>query len=243
MELQNLTKEANKLLEDMFPQKETTPEQADVIEELQPSVDAKERRKVLTFVDLYFHDHGGKYPKIKDIAYQTSLSEERVTEIIDGAAGALEARGLPEFDTQQVLDPDFVAICNMMVDPTDQRPSAAKLKMMKKSTVWWRNMLRRPDCREYYQKRIDEVFSEDMLHASKASLARLIERDDLNAIKYTHELTGTFNPAQNQVVVLSAIIQVLMEILARHVPSGTLAVIADEIENSGILPQLGAKHE
>jgi hypothetical protein len=66
-------------------------------------------------------------------------------------------------------------------------------------------------------------------------LARLIQKDDLQAIKYYHELTGRFKPqlSENNMN-LQFMIITLLEILVKHVDPSIIDVIATELEDTPV---------
>lgn len=191
-------------------------------------------RKIMTYLDRYFHDNEGRYPKIGRLAEEVGLTEEVALRLIEEECQTLlDARGLPYYDvvgTTGALDPEFMAIVNHMVDPRDVRSQAAKLKVLGRNTAWWNNQLRVPANYEYYKKRVDDVFDTQLRIDAKMATARLINKDDLPAIKYFNEWTGEFSSANQQIMSYTTVIQMLMEILTRHVTGEVLAQVANEVE-------------
>ena len=225
-------------LAEMFPVK---PEESSASPPIPvgPNNDQKNLRAILTYLDLYYHYNEGKYPSLKAIQSETNLPEQEILAILETEGNTLlKARGLPEFNTDQAygnLDPEFVAACSLMVDAGDKRSKAAKLKVLGKTSAWWSASLKKRAHADYYRKRVEEVWDNELRENAKMAVARLIERDDLQAVKHFQEYTGEFSPANAQIFNLQMIIQMLMEILARHVTPNVLASVADELEKSGVL--------
>ena len=214
------------------------------IEDLgEPPSSAKVRR-VVTVLNAHYLDNEGAYPTPKQISWMAKVPLEELPKLLEEVNILLEARGLPFYTTTLPgeIDPTFVAAVNLMVDPGDRRSTGAKLKLLGRTTAWWNAQLRRKTNRDYYRRQLERVFDEDIKDVAKTSLAALVGERDLSAIKYYHEFTGEFSPQAHEVYNLQLIIQVLMEILAKHVGTTVLASVADELEKSGVL-QIGGKSE
>ncbi len=194
---------------------------------------------VATRLDEHYHLNDGKYMTMKQLhrEYPSFHELDDFLQFLDEHVNPLlDERGLPPFNTVgDYLDHKFVAMVNVMIDPSDKRSDAAKLKERDLTTRWWNGCLRRKANREYYQTRVEAVFQESLPDAKRA-VASLINDRDLQAIKYYNEWTGAFAPQANEVQNLQLLVRVLMEVLARHVSSDVLAKVAEEIERTQ--PQL-----
>ena len=200
------------------------------------------RKEILTWLDTHFHESQGNYPSIARALkkFPHFKNENAWLDYVDENINPfLEERGLPPVDTTtDFLDPEFVALTNVMVDPSDRRSDAAKLKEYGKTTRWWRAQLRRRRNREYYQKRIDQIFDEDLVSKIKLGVTRLVETDDLNAIKFASEWTGAFAPKDQEIYNLQLLVRLLMEALAKHVTPEILATVAEELDKQAPLALL-----
>lgn len=201
-----------------------------------PSVPQREisnlARSVTTHINLFYNANDGEYPSIEMLTDLLAVPAETIRRVIDEEVNdLLDARGLPVFQTSESrLSPEFVAVCNMMADPRDLKSTAAKLKLIGKNTTWWNNMLKRRENREYFEKLVDSVWTEQIETEAKHAIAKGVSAGDLATVKYYHEFTGKFRAQDNNVINLQQIILILMEILARRVDVDTLALVADEME-------------
>ncbi len=196
-------------------------------------------RRIVTYLDTYYNLNEGKYPSLGAIEKELRLEAEFILEALEeDGNNLLSTRGLPAFNcTASIgeLDPEFVMACNLMADPSDKRSTTAKLKLLHKNTLWWTNSLKNRKNADYFRRKVEDVWDNELKDKAKVAVGNLIDRNDLNAVKYYHEYTGEFSPSQSTIINLQLIIQVLMEILAKHVGAATLASVADELEKSKVL--------
>ena len=164
------------------------------------------------------------------------MGSEQLEELFTEANKILEdARGLPpfvvKFKTTKILDPRFVAACNIIMDVSDKRSVAAKLKDVSLTTKQWNNFLRTKANREYYDKLVDNLMDYDTWQESRLAIARNVSQGDLSSIKYFHELTGKFVAQKDfDPRILTYMMTAILEIVVRHVDGHTARIIADELE-------------
>jgi hypothetical protein len=170
--------------------------------------------------------------------YQNLFPLLNIENSIEILQDKLDTNGLPRFEmndsARNELDPTFVIACNIICDFGDKRGLTSKLKDVGVSTRHWNAWLNKSVNREYLQKRLDRVFTEDLEVNSRLSIGRLIESGDLQAIKFYYELTHKYRPQDAQIANLNLIMAGLMEVLAKHVTADVLTKIADEIDKRSL---------
>ena len=140
---------------------------------------------------------------------------------------------MPPYDPwvrpKEELDPEFVVAVNFLVDVSDNRSKAVKLKAVGLSTHKFNVLLKNKLNRTYYESRAEEAFN-NVAPVAKTSLGKLVDSGDLQAIKYYHEFTGIHDPNKELNQNLNKLISLFMEVLIKHVPPGTVDVISQEFD-------------
>lgn len=198
------------------------------------------RREAITFIETFYYTHK-KLPNITD--FKQALPENLLPkspsdweDFLYNLQDALKNRGVPVYDTPPgYLEPNFVLAVNLIINPYDRRSIAAKLKEAGLTTKQWTALLRLDHNKQYYQKRLNQIFDEDLQDDAKLALSRLIQAGDLQAIKHYHELQNIYRPQEQYNVTL--ILQAIMEILTLHVAPEIIGKVAESLRNS---PQLKA---
>jgi hypothetical protein len=148
---------------------------------------------------------------------------------------ALEKRELPIYDPwrripkKDELDPQFVIAVNFLVDVSDKRSKAIKLKAVGLTTHKFNVLLKSKANKHYYETRAEEAFN-NVQPVAKTSLGRLVDSGDLQAIKYFHEFTGIHDPNRELNQNLNKLISLFMEVLVRHVDPKLIDTIASEFD-------------
>lgn len=194
------------------------------------------RADLLTFVEVYYYENK-KLPEIHVIHEHFRDHPERPNFLkgwkskLDEISESLQNRGIKPYNTvDNYIDPRFAWATSLVVNHLDKRTIPAKLKEAGLSTKEWQAFLRRKRHYDYFQSRLDEIFDDDVKNDAKIALARAISNGDLQAIKYYNELKNIYRPeTQSSLQLISIVLTAVMEILARHVPSETLNVVAAEI--------------
>jgi hypothetical protein len=198
------------------------------------------KQELLTRLDSSFW-MDRKYPPVGIL--RSEFPNVDIESFLQEIEPALAARGLPPYKVEprvgkNELDGHFVLACNLVLDFADSRSLAAKLKELGLTTRKWNALLKVKKNKEYFQKRVDEMFDEDVKTEAKVALAKLVAAGDLNTIKYFHEFTGIYRGEAQTVAQLQQIILILMEILAKHVSPAVLMTVAEEIEHQPSIKEL-----
>jgi hypothetical protein len=140
--------------------------------------------------------------------------------------------------TDAKYDPLFILAVSKICDQSSTKSFAARIKDLKPlgvSEATWTNWMNIPSYFEYAKKQVDKQLATISDLNANMGLARLIQKDDLQAIKYYHELTGKFTPklSENNYN-LQFMIITLLEILVKHVDPTVIDVIATELEDTPV---------
>lgn len=127
------------------------------------------------------------------------------------------------------LDPLWVLACSIILDGTDKRSTAAKLKAIGMSSAKWEAFNRRPQYKAFYEEALGRQFGQAE-NSAKLSLIRNIESGDLASIKHYQEYTGKFRPNSELTMNLGFIIAQLMEVLSRKLSSEDLIEVSESFD-------------
>lgn len=197
------------------------------------------RADVLTFIEVYYYENK-KLPLVHELHENFRDHPDRPNflkgwnSVLDDLSDSLSNRGIKPYNTvDNYIDPKFAWATSLIVNQLDKRTIPAKLKEAGLSTKEWQAFLRRKRHYEYFQARLDEVFTNDVKNDAKIALSRAIQNGDLQAIKYYNELQNIYRPeTQNAMQMVSIVLTAVMEILAIHVRPDVLNTIAAEIRTS-----------
>jgi hypothetical protein len=194
------------------------------------------RADVLTFIEVYYYENK-KLPLVHELHETFRDHPDRPNflkgwnSVLDDISDSLKNRGIKPYNTvDNYIDPKFAWATSLIVNHLDKRTTPQKLKEAGLSTKEWQAFLRRKRHYEYFQSRLDEVFTQDVKNDAKLALSRSIQNGDLQAIKYYNELQNIYRPeTQSAVQMVSIILTAVMEILAQNVSSDVLNRVAAEI--------------
>lgn len=208
-------------------------------------------RYLVTKLDYEYWERDGSYPSFEELKewskrFNSAPSTQKEwQELFDEISIFLVNRGLPLFETfNKGLDPEFVLAANALCNVTDKRSKSEKLREVELTSAQFTAMMRKKPNREYFLSRLDKTFDEDVGVSAKLAIARAIEVGDMTAVKYYHEFTGKYRPAEahgNTTELFGMFLQAIMQALARHVTSEIISQVAAEIrEAPAIQKVLGA---
>ncbi len=199
------------------------------------------------------HMFSMELPSIERLSQKTTLDDDELRLLLkDVINQKLDARGLPTYDIRftkedlhptlfkrqaEDLDPKFVLACNRLLDPSSSKSFGARMKelgVLGITTNHWNTWMRDKKNAAYAEQLFDQHFDVTVGLNAKTNIAKLVMEGDLQAIKYYHEFTGKFKPANEQNIALATMLTLMMEIIARHVPENVIDVVAQEIESSPV---------
>jgi len=198
---------------------------------------------LITYYELTYWNTG-KYPTNEQVIEQFGYTKEEFAKEFMELLEPLKTRGLPIIDLEipsttpvkkkklpeNLLDPIFVLAAGQILDTVDKRATAAKLKALGMSTAQWKAMLRIPENREYFEKRLKNSMMGDVALSADLALARNVEAGDLQSVKYFNEYQGRYRPDAGLGMNVGILIGRFMEILSRRLTPEVMLEIADEFD-------------
>jgi len=192
-------------------------------------------RNALATVQILYNELG-RFPDIDEL-------EERWPDIpgstwgkilvTDEAIAALEARGIA-FEPKQALSYEQQQALLLLTDPTDRRPTGAKLKQVGVPYSRYQGWMRQP------------LFADAMLKMSENNLRDAVpmllnkvvteaENGKIEAIKLGLAMSGRYDPNAQQVQDARQVVFAVVEAVARHVADpGVRAAIMADVEAAAI---------
>lgn len=127
----------------------------------------------------------------------------------------MKLRGYP-FEEVAKLSPEQYFAVQIMTDPSNKKPLAAKLRQAGITMAQYRGWMKQPLFREYITKISEDMLGEHVADVHTMVLNKAVS-GDLTAAKLVYELNGRHDPNKQQVVDLQNIIGLLLEIITRYV--------------------------
>lgn len=148
------------------------------------------------------------WPRIPRSTYATLLGTKEFRE-------ALEYRGI-SLDENAGLSMEQAALLMKLVDFTDKRSLGVKLKELGIPMSRYQAWMQQPLFRASYFKRTEELFK-DAVPLALNRLVANVDAGDQRAIEKVLEITGRWNPNQQQVEDVKKVVVGLVEAVVRHV--------------------------
>lgn len=171
----------------------------------------------------------GQLPGVADILQQTQFPEWKVLAILADPEFRTRCtlRGIPwpknwnrvKHDSAVVrsrLTPDQVMTLQIVTDPTNKRPLGSKLRQAGITYATWRNWMRDQAFADAVKTTAEEML-QDMVPATHARVANKADAGDLKAVEMLYQLTGRYDPAKQQMLEMTTVVRLLLEIISRHV--------------------------
>lgn len=135
------------------------------------------------------------------------------------------------------LSAEQLAAANLLLDFSDHRSHAAKLRSLGIPTTKYQNWLRIPAFQEYITYRAEYLLN-NSLHEAHTALLKNVQRGNQKSIEFLYEITGRYSRADQQAAAqdLAIVLVRLVEVIQRHVKDPeTIKAIASEFNE--ILPR------
>lgn len=179
-----------------------------------------------------------KLPDVNDVLEYTGTMTPKVVGrimVTPEFEAAIRERGVPWNNGGGLTAQQMLALA-VMTDPTNKKTPAVKLKAIGVSYGQYRAWLKQP----LFANKLNQLAESairDHLPDMQIALTNKATSGDLNAIKFVYELTGKYDPASKEVIQLKAVIQMLLEVLSRHLSQQPelLQAVAGDIQKA--LPQ------
>lgn len=146
---------------------------------------------------------------------RTGMTEASIAKVIASPEfkRAMSVRGVVPNASGLTLEQDYAL--QKLTDPSDGKNLQAKLKQLGVSYSKYRAWMKQP-----VFKAVIESYTNDVLYDNNPSMVQLAKKageGDLAAIKYLHELNGTYDPNRQTNIDFMQMLQLVIEIIFRHV--------------------------
>lgn len=186
-------------------------------------------RNVVAATDTWFRLHG-KFPTVKDVqSLVPRLTQETISGlfITDEFKHAIEYRGVTG-DPDSGLTIEQQNAMLLLTNFSDTRSTETKMKQLGIPMARYQAWMKQPLFAGMLRQRTEDLFkNSDMLALNK--LMGNMEKGDQRAIEKVLEITGRYNPAQQQIEDVRTILVRIVEAIIRNVPDPEQrrAIIAD----------------
>jgi len=190
-----------------------------------------------------YHSTTGVIPSDADIIDTVKISSAALKRLKSNPLfrASMEARGIVvnyDIDKQlrdvNTLTPRQMAAASVMLNITDRRSNEKKLRDIGVSTEEWTNWLQDRQFAEYLRQR-SEVMIDNSVHEAHLGLMRGVQQGNTASIKLYYELTGRYNPNEENQVNIRMVIGRVLEAIQKHVRDPqTLNSIAVEMSQIAI---------
>lgn len=191
--------------------------------------------EILTYIEQKFYETG-TLPTKEVLCQEFGIDLRRLAAYMrkTNFKTAYAARGLPDYETKTknskgLLTPIQLAVANILLNTHDRTTIRKKLQAMGVTTTQFQAWQKQEAFQNYLRRESIARFNNTDIDA-RLSLTKLVQDSDLNAIKYYFELSGIYNPANQQLINLTSILATLMEILVRYLGPQELQEVAEQLE-------------
>lgn len=185
----------------------------------------KPRSKEMRFIEYaeeaYFKLTPGKFPTpeeaARDLHYQipeiqTILLNKNVQKMLDRRGLPWHAAGSRSGELTSVQIATAITLSNF----SDPRSQSEKLHELGVTSVQFNAWLEDPIFNEFMQRRADAVIR-NIRPTAATELGKLVEAGDFGAVKYYLDSTNEFAQATSNSPEITRLMQVVIEILVRHI--------------------------
>lgn len=192
-------------------------------------INEEEIQVILGVVQQLWLTGHGKLPSVADILNLSKFAEWKVLSVLAHSEfrERCTLRGIPwpkkwnraVHDSAVIrsrLTPEQVMALQIVTDPTNKRPLGTKLRQVGITYPTWRNWMRDPIFAEAVKTTAEEML-QDMVPSTHARVANRADAGDLQAARMLYELTGRHDPNKQQMLELTSIVRLLLEVITRYV--------------------------
>jgi hypothetical protein len=186
-------------------------------------------RTILAAADTLFRLNG-KFPSVSEIIkIAPKVSSSTVSALLqtDSFEEALQYRGVTR-DVDAGLSMEQQSALLILTDPHDNRTTAQKMKAMHVPMPRYQAWMKQPLFSSMYRKRMEDQFGEEGISVALRAILSGAEKGDVNSAMKLLEITGRYNPAQQQLEDVKVILVRMMEAIIKHADKDTrIAILAD----------------
>ena len=200
-------------------------------------------RDILAAINVYYLRNG-----VMPTVYEVAKSWTRIPKKTYSKAyaapelkAALELRGL-SLGPETGISPEQARAIQLLSDPTDRRTLNVKLRQLGISMPKYQNWMRQPLFAELLSKRSEQNLG-DAVHVAMNRLIGNADAGDQRAIEKVLEISGRYNPQQQELVNARQVVLVLVEAVLKHVPDkeakdAILAEVESAMRKGSIMNEL-----
>lgn len=176
-------------------------------------------RDILAAIGVYY-SRNGVVPSVEEVYKSWNLIPKKTYSKAYGTPELKEALAIRGIDLEPTngISPEQAAAIQLLSDPTDRRALSTKLRQLGVSMPKYQNWMRQPLFAELLSRRAEQNLGD----AVPIAMNRLIgnaESGDQRAIEKILEISGRWNPQQQEVNSARQVVLVLVEAVLKHVSS------------------------
>jgi hypothetical protein len=191
---------------------------------------SKDQLELISWVEQYWNQHG-KFPPVGSIRSRFPYCDDDLA--LEPVRMAMANRGIriPVGDTYpSELTQEQLACVAVVLDWSDRRSHATKLKSMGVNATKWNGWMKNPVFKEYVHG-LSTRNLDDALHVAHEGLVNATAKGSVDAIKYYMELTGRYTSDSGQMANFKVMVQRMVESIQRHVKDqDIIRLIASDFE-------------
>lgn len=182
-------------------------------------------REIKIFLEQGFFSNS-RVPSLTEIQQQFNIPRNEFLELIPLINQYVKENNLS--DTQgSLLTPEQFRLAQQLLNPSDRRSLRTKLKECGVDMITYNRWRQQPAFQNYYRNQVRMRFKDADVTAD-LELVKLLEDGDLKAITYYNEMTGRHQT--NDVVNLTRVLAMVMEVLVQFVTPDNLRKVAAALE-------------
>lgn len=191
-------------------------------------MDPMEFRHIVAAVDMLYR-RNGVVPSEEEVMETWTFKKKSVQRAYQSEElkKALDLRGIP-WDPSDGLTLEQMNAILLLQNPSDTRSNQARLETIGVSMSKFRAWMRNPLFQQQMNLQAEQNLG-DAIPAALNALARNAENGDNQAINKLLEITGRWNPQQQEVQNARQVLTIFMEALEKHAGPEVLRSVQDEV--------------
>lgn len=185
---------------------------------------------LLNYITSYYQSKG-HIPTVAAIALALNYSPmavQRIVESRDFRLKAVHSRKLPLIK-KSLLSPDEFRAVAIMTDPRIKGGLNTRLKAAGLSMQQYNNLMLQPEFKEAITTNAEMILTNSLAEVN-TGLVNAAAKGDVPAIKFYYEVTGRYNPNDQKVMDVMAVLSGVVEILQKHITDpATLERLAGDL--------------
>lgn len=191
-------------------------------------MDPLEFRHIVAAIDMLYR-RNGVLPNESEVMATWPFKKKTVQAafLSDELKAALSLRGI-EWEPRNGLTQQQLNVMLMMQNPGDSRSTRAKLESVGLSETTWRAWMRNPLFKAQMEQQAEHNLGDSVQMALNKLIANA-EAGDNRAIEKILEISGRWNPQQQEVQNARQVLTIFMEALEKYATPEVLRSVQDEV--------------